>query len=229
MPMNWRRCIVCARSSSAAVSNGMLRSRNRASSTSTTIWIPLTFLRSRRRTSGRMRTPSACGRPDHAGEDYLRAPWKRFTLRVPRHGRELEVLRRHLSGGGEGTADRRTPVRGVAATRGVWTGLHHSPSGVTSYSLGGVRKDQDHDGGAGTGSGRTTLANAIIAEVVVTAPDDRMVILEDRSKSSTLRKTRSRSIPATRSTWRGCSRAPCVCVLTASSSAKSAAERRSHS
>lgn len=31
----------------------------------------------------------------------------------------------------------------------------------------------------GTGSGKTTLANAIIAEVVATAPDDRMVILED--------------------------------------------------
>ncbi|SFB57364.1 type IV secretion system protein VirB11 [Rhizobium sp. NFR07] len=31
----------------------------------------------------------------------------------------------------------------------------------------------------GTGSGKTTLANAIIAEVVIAAPDDRMVILED--------------------------------------------------
>lgn len=31
----------------------------------------------------------------------------------------------------------------------------------------------------GTGSGKTTLANAIIAEIVSTAPDDRMVILED--------------------------------------------------
>ncbi len=31
----------------------------------------------------------------------------------------------------------------------------------------------------GTGSGKTTLANAIIAEIVTAAPDDRMVILED--------------------------------------------------
>lgn len=31
----------------------------------------------------------------------------------------------------------------------------------------------------GTGSGKTTLANSIIAEIVATAPDDRMVILED--------------------------------------------------
>lgn len=34
----------------------------------------------------------------------------------------------------------------------------------------------------GTGSGKTTLANAIIAEVVATAPDDRMVILEDTAE-----------------------------------------------
>ncbi len=34
----------------------------------------------------------------------------------------------------------------------------------------------------GTGSGKTTLANAIIAEVVSTAPDDRMVILEDTAE-----------------------------------------------
>ncbi|MNV56076.1 Type IV secretion system protein VirB11 [compost metagenome] len=34
----------------------------------------------------------------------------------------------------------------------------------------------------GTGSGKTTLANAVIAEVVRTAPEDRMVILEDTSE-----------------------------------------------
>lgn len=34
----------------------------------------------------------------------------------------------------------------------------------------------------GTGSGKTTLANAIIAEIVSAAPDDRMVILEDTSE-----------------------------------------------
>lgn len=34
----------------------------------------------------------------------------------------------------------------------------------------------------GTGSGKTTLANAIIAEVVAAAPDDRMVILEDTAE-----------------------------------------------
>lgn len=34
----------------------------------------------------------------------------------------------------------------------------------------------------GTGSGKTTLANAVIAEIVETAPDDRMVILEDTAE-----------------------------------------------
>ena len=34
----------------------------------------------------------------------------------------------------------------------------------------------------GTGSGKTTLANAIIAEIVSVAPDDRMVILEDTAE-----------------------------------------------
>lgn len=34
----------------------------------------------------------------------------------------------------------------------------------------------------GTGSGKTTLANAIIAEIVASAPDDRMVILEDTAE-----------------------------------------------
>jgi len=34
----------------------------------------------------------------------------------------------------------------------------------------------------GTGSGKTTLANAIIAEIVLGAPDDRMVILEDAAE-----------------------------------------------
>lgn len=34
----------------------------------------------------------------------------------------------------------------------------------------------------GTGSGKTTLANAIIAEIVTEAPDDRMVILEDTTE-----------------------------------------------
>lgn len=34
----------------------------------------------------------------------------------------------------------------------------------------------------GTGSGKTTLANAIIAEIVSAAPDDRMVILEDTAE-----------------------------------------------
>ena len=34
----------------------------------------------------------------------------------------------------------------------------------------------------GTGSGKTTLANAIIAEIVLSAPDDRMVILEDTAE-----------------------------------------------
>lgn len=34
----------------------------------------------------------------------------------------------------------------------------------------------------GTGSGKTTLANAIIAEIVAGAPDDRMVILEDTAE-----------------------------------------------
>nr|WP_245369152.1 P-type conjugative transfer ATPase TrbB [Agrobacterium tumefaciens] len=34
----------------------------------------------------------------------------------------------------------------------------------------------------GTGSGKTTLANAIIAEIVTAAPDDRMVILEDTAE-----------------------------------------------
>lgn len=34
----------------------------------------------------------------------------------------------------------------------------------------------------GTGSGKTTLANAVIAEIVRTAPDDRMVILEDTAE-----------------------------------------------
>nr|WP_172690458.1 P-type conjugative transfer ATPase TrbB [Agrobacterium deltaense]ASK48522.1 P-type conjugative transfer ATPase TrbB [Agrobacterium deltaense] len=34
----------------------------------------------------------------------------------------------------------------------------------------------------GTGSGKTTLANAVIAEIVTTAPDDRMVILEDTAE-----------------------------------------------
>nr|WP_172691035.1 P-type conjugative transfer ATPase TrbB [Agrobacterium larrymoorei]ASK49495.1 ABC transporter permease [Agrobacterium larrymoorei] len=34
----------------------------------------------------------------------------------------------------------------------------------------------------GTGSGKTTLANAIIGEIVASAPDDRMVILEDTTE-----------------------------------------------
>ncbi|NTA19650.1 P-type conjugative transfer ATPase TrbB [Agrobacterium tumefaciens] len=34
----------------------------------------------------------------------------------------------------------------------------------------------------GTGSGKTTLANAIIAEIVTAAPDDRVVILEDTAE-----------------------------------------------
>jgi len=34
----------------------------------------------------------------------------------------------------------------------------------------------------GTGSGKTTLANAIIAEIVTASPDDRMVILEDTAE-----------------------------------------------
>ena len=34
----------------------------------------------------------------------------------------------------------------------------------------------------GTGSGKTTLANAIIAEIVATSPDDRIVILEDTAE-----------------------------------------------
>lgn len=34
----------------------------------------------------------------------------------------------------------------------------------------------------GTGSGKTTLANAVIAEIVTTAPQDRMVILEDTAE-----------------------------------------------
>lgn len=34
----------------------------------------------------------------------------------------------------------------------------------------------------GTGSGKTTLANAVIAEIVAQAPDDRLVILEDTSE-----------------------------------------------
>jgi type IV secretion system protein VirB11 len=34
----------------------------------------------------------------------------------------------------------------------------------------------------GTGSGKTTLANAIIAEIVSAAPNDRMVILEDTAE-----------------------------------------------
>lgn len=34
----------------------------------------------------------------------------------------------------------------------------------------------------GTGSGKTTLANAVIAEIVNAAPEDRMVILEDTSE-----------------------------------------------
>ncbi|SJM30267.1 Conjugal transfer protein TrbB [Mesorhizobium delmotii] len=34
----------------------------------------------------------------------------------------------------------------------------------------------------GTGSGKTTLANAVIAEIVETAPEDRMVILEDTAE-----------------------------------------------
>ncbi|UXN67923.1 P-type conjugative transfer ATPase TrbB (plasmid) [Devosia neptuniae] len=34
----------------------------------------------------------------------------------------------------------------------------------------------------GTGSGKTTLANAIIAEIATTAPDQRLVILEDTSE-----------------------------------------------
>jgi type IV secretion system protein TrbB len=34
----------------------------------------------------------------------------------------------------------------------------------------------------GTGSGKTTLANAIIAEIVAAAPDDRIVILEDTAE-----------------------------------------------
>lgn len=34
----------------------------------------------------------------------------------------------------------------------------------------------------GTGSGKTTLANAIIAEIVLSAPDNRMVILEDTAE-----------------------------------------------
>jgi len=34
----------------------------------------------------------------------------------------------------------------------------------------------------GTGSGKTTLANAVIAEIVQTAPEDRIVILEDTAE-----------------------------------------------
>lgn len=34
----------------------------------------------------------------------------------------------------------------------------------------------------GSGSGKTTLANAVIAEIVATAPEDRMVILEDTAE-----------------------------------------------
>ncbi len=34
----------------------------------------------------------------------------------------------------------------------------------------------------GTGSDKTTLTNAVIAEIVSTTPDDRMVILEDTSE-----------------------------------------------
>ncbi|MFK4259221.1 P-type conjugative transfer ATPase TrbB [Agrobacterium tumefaciens] len=34
----------------------------------------------------------------------------------------------------------------------------------------------------GTGSGKTTLANAIIAEIVTAAPDDRVIILEDTAE-----------------------------------------------
>ena len=34
----------------------------------------------------------------------------------------------------------------------------------------------------GTGSGKTTLANAVIAEIVAAAPDDRMVVLEDTAE-----------------------------------------------
>jgi type IV secretion system protein TrbB len=34
----------------------------------------------------------------------------------------------------------------------------------------------------GTGSGKTTLANAVIAQIVETAPDDRLIILEDTAE-----------------------------------------------
>lgn len=34
----------------------------------------------------------------------------------------------------------------------------------------------------GTGSGKTTLANAVIAEIIASAPDDRIVILEDTAE-----------------------------------------------
>lgn len=81
----------------------------------------------------------------------------------------------------------------------------------------------------GTGSGKTTLANAIVAEVVATAPDDCMVILEHTVEIQCAAETRSRSIPATGSTWRDCSRTRCGCVRTASSSARSMTGQRSRS
>jgi Flp pilus assembly CpaF family ATPase len=34
----------------------------------------------------------------------------------------------------------------------------------------------------GTGSGKTTLTNAVIAEIVAHAPEDRLVILEDTAE-----------------------------------------------
>lgn len=99
------------------------------------------------------------------------------------------------------TSDKRTPLRGAVAAGGLRTGVHHPPSCLAPHPTDRVRKVEDDDRGpgiyhsygidarmnivisGGTGSGKTNLANAIIAKIVAASPDDRMVILEDTAES----------------------------------------------
>lgn len=107
--------------------------------------------------------------------------WRPAGSKPMPDGREFTLLRRHIAPRGQGRGSLHDAALTLFSAI-IESSMTHGYSEIVIRNVIALRLIVVISGGAG--SGKPTLANAVIAEIVETAPDDRILILDGHRRDA---------------------------------------------